>query len=228
MADNTEVVKDRLVMLLGALCLRRTKDILQLPGVREYRRELDFSPEERARYNSAEKRLVRLVRQSVGATEDISKTSLFHVNLGLRLLCNHGTFQKHLSWHKRTYMETVASVMGRDGEVRCSSCGQLMPVLGMDTARSEFDERCAHVLCLECLEDDQGEPGTQGRRCPECVRQGLEPGAVRAGGGVDMRPAADAGPNGKEQEKYFHDAGCSTKMKKVIEDVAVDLWTTKR
>lgn len=214
-------------MLLGALCLRRTKDILHLPGVREYKRVLDFTPEERARYDNAEKKLVRLVRQSVGAAEDIEKMSLFHVNLGLRLLCNHGTFQRHLSWHKRTYMETVASVVGRDGEVRCSApaCGQLMPVLGLDT-RGEFEDGCAHVLCPDCLEEDEVDSRAEGKRCPLCVRLGVQPGG--ASRGVDMPSALGAGSNREDPEKYFHDDGCSTKMKKVVEDVAVDLWTTKR
>ncbi|OHE92071.1 SNF2 family domain-containing protein [Colletotrichum orchidophilum] len=179
--DNLQKVKERLITLLESLCLRRTKNILHLPGLSERVIELDFSPEEREQYDKTKKILMRIIKQKVGEIEKSSKFGLFQANLQMRILCNHGTFQKPFSWGRRSYRlyrlderEAAVSALGQNAEITCDGCRQPMPILGSGRLRNEFDEQCAHVFCSECLEDSDlssaSTPalGSHGRHCPAC------------------------------------------------------------
>ncbi|KAK4194237.1 putative DNA repair protein RAD5B [Triangularia verruculosa] len=172
--ENPAVVKNRLVMLLEALCLRRTKDAIQLPGIRQRIRTLEFSPAEREQYENTKKTLARTLRQRAGGVEKSSKFGLFQVNMQMRLLCNHGTFQKPFSWHSRSPLderEVVVSALGQDGQITCSGCYLPMPIVGSSWLSNSFRAQCAHVLCDECIEESSM-PGAreQMQRCPVCVR----------------------------------------------------------
>src|SRR5262249_19572230 len=150
--EDPTIVKNRLVVLLEALCLRRTKDVIQLPGLRQCTRTLTFSPAEREQYENTKKILMRTIRQRVGEVEKSSKFGLFQANLQMRLLCNHGTFQQPFSWHRRSYQderEAIISALGRNGEITCSGCQLPMPILGSSRLGNGFREQCAHVLCSE-------------------------------------------------------------------------------
>ena len=132
-------------------------------------------------------------------------------------------------------METVSSALGRDGEIRCSLCEQMMPVLGIDPEKGGLDGRCAHVLCSECLEESSQGSLTmqgQGQECPACVKWGAMPALTLSrgqAGNIGMRHAPDSGVSaGAGHKGYFNTAGYSTKVRKVVEDVAVDLGATKR
>lgn len=203
-------------MLLEALCLRRTKDMLpQLPGVKEHTRTLELSSEERNQYEQTKTILLRTIRQRVGEIEKSSKLGLFQMNLQLRIICNHGTFQKPFSWHRRSFLdekEAIISSFGRHGEICCSVCEQPMPVLGSNWAEGMFD-RCKHVLCPDCVEQSiTVENGASDpRRCPICVKWHQSTTSLE-----------------DDHANYFNEEGVSTKMNALIEDVAKDLWTMKR
>ncbi|KAJ5014593.1 DNA repair protein RAD5B [Colletotrichum sp. SAR 10_99] len=197
---NTEKVKGRLIMLLESLCLRRTKELLDLPGLEEVTKELEFSTRERDQYDKTKEILMRTIKQKVGEVEKSSKFGLFQANLQLRILCNHGTYQKPFSWHRRAYRlderEAVVSALGQNAEITCDGCHQPMPILGSSRLRNEFEEQCAHVFCSECL--DQSD-----------YSAGAIPSSKR------------------DDEVYFNATGHSTKMKALIEDVKVNLNETK-
>ena len=222
-------------MLLEALCLRRTKDAIQLPGLRQRMRTLVFSPAEREQYENTKKTLARTIRQRAGGVEKSSKFGLFQANLQMRLLCNHGTFQKPFSWHRRSPLderEVVVSALGQTGEITCSGCQQPMPILGSSWLGDGFRAQCAHVLCSECVEESSM-PGageqTQGH-CPVCVRwlkHARAEGRVAAGDvAMPDSPAEEATED--DDDHYFNAEGHSTKMRALVEDVNKDLMTTKR
>jgi len=232
--ENPTVVKDRLVMLLEALCLRRTKDVIQLPNLRQCTRSLTFSPAEREQYENTKKILMRKIRQRVGEVEKSSKFGLFQANLQMRLLCNHGTFQKPFSWNRRSYQderETIISELGQNGEITCSGCHLPMPILGFSRLSNGFGEQCAHVLCSECIEESSTRGvGEQAQHCPVCVqrrkRARVEGNVSAADAAMPDRPAEDAIDD--DDDYYFNTDGYSTKMRELIEDVNKDLWTKKR
>jgi SWI/SNF-related matrix-associated actin-dependent regulator of chromatin subfamily A3 len=221
-------------MLLEALCLRRTKDVIQLPGVRPTLRKLTFTLTEREQYENTKMILMRTIRQRVGEIEKSSKFGLFQVNLQMRLLCNHGTFQQPFSWNRRSYQdehEAIVSALGQSGEITCSGCEMPMPVLGSSRLDNGFLEKCAHVLCSECIEQSSMPgAGEQTQHCPVCVRwltHARAEGIIEAGDeAMPNRPAREATED--RDEYYFNAAGHSTKLRELIKDVSKDLWTTKR
>jgi hypothetical protein len=221
-------------MLLEALCLRRTKDAIQLPGLRQRMRTLEFSPAEREQYDNTKKILARTIRQRAGGAEKSSKLGLFQANLQMRLLCNHGTFQKPFSWHRRSALderEVVASALGQAGEFTCSVCQLPMPILGSSWLGSGAGARCAHVLCAECIEESSVlGAGEQTQDCPVCPRwltHARAEGRVAAGD-VAMPDRPAEGEVEDDDDHYFSAEGHSTKMLALVEDVKKDLMTTKR
>jgi SWI/SNF-related matrix-associated actin-dependent regulator of chromatin subfamily A3 len=222
-------------MLLEALCLRRTKEIIELPGLQQEIRTLEFSSAEREQYENTEKILMRTMRHRVGEVEKSSKFGLFQANLQMRILCNHGTFQKLFSWHRRSCQderEAVICALGKNGEITCSGCQQPMPILGSSRLGNGFHEQCAHVLCSECIEESSTPgAGAQMQHCPVCVRwrmHALVEGGVDEARDVAMldAPAKKAIEDGDNY--YFNAEGYSTKMRALIGDVGKDLSTTKR
>ncbi|KAJ0372873.1 hypothetical protein COL26b_008881 [Colletotrichum chrysophilum] len=248
--ENTEKVKGRLITLLESLCLRRTKELLELPGLEEVTKELVFSTRERDQYDKTKEILMRTIKQKVGEVEKSSKFGLFQANLQLRILCNHGTYQKPFSWHRRAYRlderEAVVSALGQNAEITCDGCHQPMPILGSSRLRNEFEEQCAHVFCSECLDQSDYSAGAispQARHCPVCenwMRSARAQRALPSGvpvvrvdgpggsGDVEMVDAPAQIPSSqRDDEVYFNATGHSTKMKALIEDVKVNLNETK-
>lgn len=220
-------VKDRLVMLIEALCLRRTKDVIKLPELRSYLRELEFTPEERKQYENTKKILMRMICHRVGEVDKSSHFGLFQMNLQMRLLCNHGTYQQPFSWRRRSYQderEAAISALGHNSEISCSGCQSPMPILGSSWLRSDYNKHCNHALCSECIEESGRLAG-----CPVCV---LTLGPDTMGNNVSNSedvPDWPAKDNvGNNDDYYFHKEGHSTKMKALIKDVERDLNETKR
>ncbi|KAF4456644.1 helicase-like transcription factor [Fusarium albosuccineum] len=222
--DEPELVRDRLVTLLEALCLRRTREVLHLPSTRQFIRTLEFSPEEKEQYEKTQKILLRSIKHRVGEVEKSSKFGLFQMKLQLRILCNHGTYQKLFSWHRRSLLDEKEALMGaaygRHGEISCAGCQQPMPVLGSSWAEKMFDDQCSHILCSECIaESSTSTSVTSQRRCPVCVKWHQN---VGSSGGQNKKASVE-----DDHEHYFNTEGHSTKMKALVEDVARDLWKTK-
>lgn len=236
--NHDTVVIERLVLLYDSLVLRRTKDIIKLPGQENHTRELDLSPDEMEQYNRTTNILNRRIRQFPGTDEPEDKFGLFQVQLQLRILCNHGTWQKLFSWKKRDLLEEVEAVVGEAGlnaEATCTGCKQPRPILGSNKIYNRFVEGCSHMLCAECLEDCGGEDITH---CPLCKRfEKTSRGNAQTadiGDGEsdeDMSTADDEdvpSRSGKKDDTYFNFDGHSTKMEALVQDVKVDLLTTKR
>ncbi|EEU41409.1 uncharacterized protein NECHADRAFT_122747 [Fusarium vanettenii 77-13-4] len=233
-AEDPEQVKNRLVLLLQALCLRRTREVLNLPSTSQNVRKLDFSPEEREQYTNTKNILVRTIKNRVGEIESSSKFGLFQMRLQLRILCNHGTYQKAFSWHRRSLQDEKEALIGSFGghrEMTCAGCQQPMPILGSNWADGGgFTDHCAHVLCSECIDESTwAGSGVPAGRCPVCVRWSQP---SRHASGTDQDVEMTDAPVKKssaedDHEHYFNNTGISTKMRAIIEDVRVDLGTTK-
>ncbi|KAB8254841.1 SNF2 family N-terminal domain-containing protein [Aspergillus pseudonomiae] len=124
---------ERLTYLLEAVCLRRTIERVNLPGQRSELRRVQFTPEERAKYELTRKDMKRFIHQQAGEYNQQAETfGMFQVFLQLRSFCNHGTYQPRFSWAKRNLLEDeldpVCS-MTRDSLNRCSGCRQPLPVM---------------------------------------------------------------------------------------------------
>ncbi|KAK1467422.1 SNF2 family domain-containing protein [Colletotrichum melonis] len=252
-SENREKVKERLIALMESLCLRRTKEVLDLPPLEERVVPLEFSPEERDQYDKTKKILMRTIKQKVGEVEKSSKFGLFQANLQMRILCNHGTFQKPFSWHRRSYRldlderEAAVSALGQNAELTCNGCHQPMPILGFNRLRNASEKQCPHVFCSECLDDSDlsssANPvsASRERHCPVCdnwkksakissTGLGTIPHVRVDGPALDARVLPDASAqttSGADDADYFNTVGYSTKMEALIRDVQVDVSTTK-
>ncbi|GAW22840.1 hypothetical protein ANO14919_123840 [Xylariales sp. No.14919] len=214
--QGDEGVKDRLVLLYDSLCLRRNKDILCLPGTDERERPLRFSPEEMKQYQSTLKTLQRSVSEKVGQYEKHREFGLFQAQLQLRILCNHGTYQKPFSWKRNMLQldESLAIESGTSFEARCDGCEQPRPALVLTT------NSCGHFVCASCLEylEDILKPADS-MPCPRCHYKDLAK-CLR----TDAIPTRNNRHSGHRRDAlnrrmYFKDVGFSTKMNALVEDV---------
>ncbi|CAG7555879.1 unnamed protein product [Fusarium equiseti] len=229
--DDPTLVRDRLVMLLEALCLRRTREVLDLPKTRQFTRRLDFTKTERDQYDKTKSIILRNMAHRMGEVEKSSQFGMFQMWLQLRIVCNHGTYQKLFSWHRRNLLDereaTIGSV-GQYGEISCVGCEQPMPVLGHDWSKKMFEDGCSHVLCKQCIEDSNfSESPASQRRCPVCVRWYQAPSASEDDEDGSRKKRKRTSATNDDHEHYFNNEGHSTKIRALVEDVQKDLWTTK-
>ncbi|KAK7421718.1 hypothetical protein QQZ08_009806 [Neonectria magnoliae] len=225
------VARERLVMLYDSLVLRRTKEILHLPGQEERIRELQLSARERMQHDKTIDILNRYIRQQVGEHEIKSKFGLFQTHLQLHILCNHNTHQKLFTWKRKSRSaadekEAFLAELGLNAKRICAGCGQPRPIINPNNARNDFVEKCAHIFCRDCLD---GLHGTQGetsslQHCPLCVvsHKALRKAAsipivlgdTDEQGDVVMRDA-----DNDDWDGYFNSGGYSTKVMALVEDV---------
>jgi SWI/SNF-related matrix-associated actin-dependent regulator of chromatin subfamily A3 len=222
------VATRNLTLLLDSLCLRRSRDLLHLPEPQERVRFIEFSKEEQDQYEDTKKKMNRALRQRAGEAHSQGKSifGMFQIQLQLRILCNHGTYQHPLSWLRRSLLderEDALCLIGGSSEVNCSVCRDPMPIVGSNHVYGTYPGNCAHVLCSECLEEDEtarGEGGDEIRKCPLCTISGVPAfatGGIRPGGATD-----------DQHDSYLRPEGHSSKMSSLICDIREDLWKTKR
>ncbi|KAE8323577.1 SNF2 family N-terminal domain-containing protein [Aspergillus sergii] len=214
---------ERLTLLLEAVCLRRTIERVHLPGQRSEIRLVQFTPEERAKYELTRKDMKRFIHQQAGEYNQQAETfGMFQVFLQLRSFCNHGTYQPRFSWAKRNLLEDeldpVCS-MTRDSLNRCSGCRQPLPVIPHDR-RPKYVESCKHVLCDDCSWGSSTRSDPEERHhCPLCesLRGARYRGHIPGASNQRNRNDAD----------YLNTDGYSSKMRALISDVQRDIRTTK-
>jgi SWI/SNF-related matrix-associated actin-dependent regulator of chromatin subfamily A3 len=216
---------ERFTLLLDALCLRRTKDLLHLPDQHNRVQMIDFSADERLQYDRTSKMMFRAVRNQVGGFDHKGMLGMFQVQLQLRILCNHGTFQKPFSWNRRKIhlldeREDMESALGRDGEITCTNCKETMPLFSAGRMYRRYTEHCRHVLCSECLEESSGSQDSIPTDCPLCSSLWGSASATHAHSQRSKQPG--------ENDQYFRPGGRSSKVEALVKDVQQDLSSTKR
>lgn len=214
-------VRKHLAALIDSVCVRRTKEILNLKEHKEYTRYIELSNSELVQYKQTTQEMDEAIRDLEGKMGYENHFGVFQANLQLRLLCNHGTFQKREHW-KRTHGWLERQSLIEDPPVEfpqpvtqtkialCSLCERSMRLQHQDGTAQYHDENCKHAICSECLGDREG-------CCPVC---GVDTQPVRVGKIVEDGTTA--------QSEYFNKEGQSSKMDALIEDLCVDLPNNKR
>ncbi len=224
--ERRNIAAERLATLLDSLCLRRTRDVVELPPQRDVLRELVLAPAEREQYQQTKDMMNRAIRQRFGEIDRKNVFGLFQAQLQLRLFCNHGTFQNPFSWtnHRNmvTERESALDLFGQSGEVTCACCQQPSPITSTNSIYSRY-YNCRHICCLECLEqtaDGQDiEPELRASRCPVCETSVM---------GDRKKKRFQQGVNLEATVGYFRETGFSTKMEALTADVEAGLWSSKR
>jgi SWI/SNF-related matrix-associated actin-dependent regulator of chromatin subfamily A3 len=202
-----------LAVLIDSLCLRRTRDVLNLPKPQEKTCPVQFSAEELEQYEQSVKTMNRALRVRPGRSTSIDGFGMFIIQLQLRILCNHGTFQHRLAWQRRAWLEEKEDAVSLTGDIRCSICRQFMPISTSRNIYRTYTNGCPHVLCTECLQEHAPESLSEHAviSCPMC----------------SAKADPDRGAS-LPDELYFQPGGRSSKMQKLVEDVQVNLGQTKR
>jgi SWI/SNF-related matrix-associated actin-dependent regulator of chromatin subfamily A3 len=217
--ERRRLAVHNLTLLLESLCLRRSTILLNLPEKQDRVRMVEFSPKEREQYEKTTDAMNRALRHRVGEEFTKSKFGLFQIQLQLRILCNHGTYQPEFSWARRSLLderEDALCSMGSRSEVRCSACSLSISMLGSDNLYRSYTAKCIHILCSECL-DQAGRPSEdEPLNCPLCMINGVS-GSHQSASTIKTY-----------HDNYLLKEGNSSKMDALIEDVRKDIEITKR
>ncbi|KAK4940400.1 hypothetical protein LTR10_019506 [Elasticomyces elasticus] len=173
-SHDLNAAKVNLSLVLNSICIRRKRERLDLPPMKDECRDVQLSKEERLIYDRTLKSMSHML--SHGLRDKYSGTPFgkFQIQLQLRRLCNHGTFQRPFASHNddiQTQREDVLSSIGKDGEVECSSCHEKTLLLATNCAVARQQPSCSHVFCDECiaqLSEDRHE-SSAASVCPLCT-----------------------------------------------------------
>ena len=203
--------------LLKCICIRRTKDLLQLPDHQVVQYELQLSPAEKSRYSQILASHKKAIDDTVcGRKTSEAYRTIFQALLKLRMLCNHGTFQTD----DRDGTDKTLAIL-QEGTASCAYCSEDIISDGAkeDSVAGQLPA-CSHVVCQGCIRqyEEDLERLNEGFEvsCPLC-KVPLEEDVERS----EIRTAA-FGPQVCHPED-----GISTKLSKLLEDVNKHRFTEK-
>jgi hypothetical protein len=149
---------------------------------------------------------------------------VFQLQLQLRRLCNHGTFQK-LSLEVEDFdPEQAISQLKKSKEATCERCHVKINAIhgiGLQASRSGSFTVCGHLLCMKCIPSlHQALQKIDGQedsfKCSICLATIQGDYLI-----VDEAFAKQhkAGSKRLSQWQYFDRTGCSTKVSAVVKDI---------
>ncbi|KAK4202170.1 helicase conserved domain-containing protein [Triangularia verruculosa] len=216
---SMELALRQFTTLLDAICLRRPKHMLNLPEIKERPRYITLSEDERQRYDETLEEMTHWIKEKASRRKDRQDHfGIFQAQLQLRLVCNHGTFQKPFKRYgrrdRRLEREDFLCALGASADVDCSACGITMPTF--DALEPQFrrsDHDCGHVICQDCVQP-------QSKSCPFCYHAASHR-AVAAAQGCRVSSGE------QRTDDYFHRVGLSSKMDALMKDLQESPGDTK-
>lgn len=163
--------------LLEAICLRRTKLILQQPEPVVETKLLRFSAEEQMQYEDYAAGCKHHIDLAVsGHSFKKANQQVIQAILGLRLFCNDGErslAKRSSAYGLPTLPEEALSFLQTSSDAVCIHCGcEITAMYQGDDKSSGVLTVCHHLICGECLPDfeaDLDENSEDGRSCcPFC------------------------------------------------------------
>lgn len=157
--------------LLKCICLRRTKELLQLPDLRTSEHVIEMSLLEKAQYDDIKDKYRRAIDDAIcGRSPADGYRSVLSALLKLRMACNHG-----VSLSRNEDEDDMLALL-QTGTTTCAYCGR---EVNMDTDGPKAESAvarlvpCSHVVCGDCLGDYQNDTekireGVE-VKCPECL-----------------------------------------------------------
>jgi hypothetical protein len=167
--------------LLEALCLRRTKALLQLPNPETTTHLLDLSATESQLYHEFGECCRHAIDFAVSG-HSIKKANhhVIQAILGMRLFCNDGPRALAGKWESQglpSDPEEALSFLQANGTSICVQCqGEIITVYQADDQSSGVFTICQHLICGACqpkFEADLDDRLEDGRtECPICAFHG--------------------------------------------------------
>jgi hypothetical protein len=213
---------DNLRQLLDCVCLRRTKQLLNLPQIISESRLLNFSPREKRQYIDTRDKLVKMINQNRLQQQNKGCLGVFQLQLQLRRLCNHGTFQRSSLGVEDFDPEQAIAHLRKQKQAKCEVCGiHVTGIHGIEEQRSGSFTTCGYLLCSKCIptmkEALQKIDGRDG-----CLKCSLCPETIFGEYLVTEEASSKPSKYGNKNLsawQYFDKAGCSTKISAVVADI---------
>src|SRR5436190_15027636 len=143
---RSENAVENLQHLLDSVCLRRTKQLLNLPEVIPENRLLTFSARESKQYIHTRDKLIKMINQRTLQPQNKGYPGIFQLQLQLRRLCNHGTFQKLSLGVGEFDPEQAIAYLEKQKQARCEVCGiNVTGIHGIEEQRSGSFTTCGHL-----------------------------------------------------------------------------------
>ena len=219
--DNVESASKNFAFLFDCICLRRPQELLHLPNITETYQYVDLTEDERLHYDNTLTAMSQFIRDKAKlnpAKRDAF--GIFQAQLQLRLVCNHGTYQKPFTKNKhrdtKAEREEFLYTLGKNAESICSQCG--IPIAVFDLIGDSYAHcrQCGHKLCQDCiLQNSKGPENPENpteSTCPICNRISRYPDNCRTPPKKYLE--CDDGKEG-----YFNKIGVSSKIEALIRDL---------
>ena len=206
------------ITLLDCVCIRRSQDLLHLPQLVEKTTYVQLTDAEREQYESTIEHMGRVMREQAGVNPlEKERFGIFQAQLQLRILCNHGTFQKRFNLGKKNRDATIEKedlllTIGPNAEGPCSVCGVATQVFSSSN-NSSSGQGCDHLICPECQSQNTSPAGAADPEAAPCaicqVQDRGSTGSIVAN--PDMPPEV--------QNDYFNKEGVSSKISALMNDL---------
>ncbi|CZR56386.1 uncharacterized protein PAC_06274 [Phialocephala subalpina] len=213
---------DNLRLLLDSICLRRTQELLNLAEVIYDPQVLEFSAKERKQYTETRERLVMQIKQNRLQPHQKGYLGVFQLQLQLRRLCNHGTFQKSSLGIEEVDLEQAITELKKQKHAKCGACKtSITGAQSIAENRKGSLTACGHLLCFKCV------PGLMQALLPVDGREGCLKcslcGEIVIGEYLlteDVTTlSCKSGQKRLSASQYFNNDGCSTKVSAVVADI---------
>lgn len=153
--------------LLHAVCIRRTRDILEIPKPIIQVKKLAMTQAERSQYRELLHNCKMKIDMAVsGKRKGRLNSTVLESLLDLRLFCNNGKALTNMS----VDLDEAFSLLQQSGDDVCAYCGDRVHGLTSSSDAKVFDEaviipECGHLACQACLPEYLEKK----EKCPACA-----------------------------------------------------------
>ena len=192
---------------LAPLCLRRTKDLLDLPQPVFKNYIVCFSSSENEHYRNVMKQCRKSLDAAVSGRHGL-KHSMLQAILQLRIFCNQGTYSTFARPCAEDGLDPdeALALLQQNDLARCSNCSREVLILNqLEDSESGVLATCTHVLCRLCYDSAVDATDAAAFVCPACEQTVCN---------TRLQPWHDAGEATSRDERH------SSKIDKLLEDLA--------
>ncbi|KAK7999486.1 hypothetical protein PG990_012086 [Apiospora arundinis] len=157
-------------VLLRAICLRRTRQLLHLPEPRSYERKLDLTPSEYSDYQDLIAQAKTDIDMAVSRRgKSNSKSAVLESLLKLRLFCNNGRTNAVIQSGPTglpTNSDVALTYLQEHEQNVCAYCSRVVYFISENAANDGgiFISGCSHLRCHDCALYHRANR----ERCPSC------------------------------------------------------------
>ncbi|KAL3298864.1 SNF2-related protein [Colletotrichum asianum] len=161
--------------LLESICLRRTRQTINIPDPVQQIRTVDLTNNERQQYASIIEQSSKLIQLAVSKRGSRKlNTAVLQSILRLRLFCNNGmtSLQKSYATGLPIDPDEALSYLQSQDEAYCVYCsGNIYTLEGSrSTDGGLIVDGCTHLVCRGCFPQHHSNK----RRCPQCCPRGTK------------------------------------------------------